>query len=336
MSRFGQPAGGPDRGDELGKLPRALLSLLLPAARRDEFIGDLLEEARQRATRHGDAHARRWLWRQVFASFPSLVVARLRRLPLAGAVAVAVPTTAAASLPVVFGGGLLGARARGRRSLAVTVSVMLHALVLLAAAVRGMWGVDELTGPQVVITLWNGLPVMPPLFEPAAGGSSNEPQRPEQRLHRRVRQTPNPLLAALTPEPIVPTSGSGSPPGAETGSGQSHGTAPACPDDHPDCNDDPPPVLVLPPKVGEKSCVSCPLPRLPPAFTRFGTVQSILMRICVDAAGRVVSTNVLSGIGGTADEGVAATVAGWRFSPYAVDGRPVPFCYVSRFVFTPG
>jgi outer membrane biosynthesis protein TonB len=60
------------------------------------------------------------------------------------------------------------------------------------------------------------------------------------------------------------------------------------------------------------------------------------MRICVDADGHVSSTKILSGIGGAADDGVSATVARWRFAPYAVQGRPVPFCYVSRFVFTPG
>jgi TonB family protein len=69
---------------------------------------------------------------------------------------------------------------------------------------------------------------------------------------------------------------------------------------------------------------------------RFGTVQNVMMRICVDADGHVTSTKILSGIGGAADDGVAATVAQWRFAPYAVQGRPVPFCYVSRFVFTPG
>jgi hypothetical protein len=110
-----------------------------------------------------------------------------------------------------------------------------------------------------------------------------------------------------------------------------------CPVGVADCsgNPDPEPPHFVPPQVADKSCLSCPLPSLPPAYLRIGTVQSILTRICVDAQGHVISAKILSGLGGAADEGVIATVGQWRFSPYALDGRPVPFCYVSRFIFTP-
>ena len=90
----------------------------------------------------------------------------------------------------------------------------------------------------------------------------------------------------------------------------------------------------LPPQVGDKSCSSCPLPRLPPAFTRIGTVHDMLIRICVGADGQVASVRVLRGIGAAADQSVVATVATWRFSPYRIGDRPVPFCYPTRFLFS--
>jgi hypothetical protein len=327
-----------DDHDQVGRLPCLLLGLLLPRSRRDEFIGDLVEEAKLRAARQGDLEARRWLWRQVWRSCPSLVVARLRRLPSSAAVAVAMPSAAGAGMGGAFGGLVVRGQKRGGRSLPLTVSVLVHVLVLTALVVRGMWGVDEVIAPSVLITFWQALPVpAPPLFEPPGGGKRHEVVRPEQRVQKTpVRpRPPTALPVAIVPAMDKPGDGPTDGPGTRPG----HGTGDQdCPEGSSDCigNGDPPPIVVLPPRVGEKSCLSCALPQLPPAYMRFGTVQNILMRICVDADGHVSSTKILSGIGGAADDGVAATVARWRFAPYAVQGRPVPFCYVSRFVFTPG
>jgi hypothetical protein len=324
-------SGPTEPGDDFGKLPRALLGLLLPPGRRDEFIGDLLEEARQRAARGGNRSANRWLWSQVFASCPSLVVARLRRIPTSVAVAVpiAVRSTAGSGALDRF---LIGT-ARPPRSLAVSVSVLLHIAVLGALLVRGAWAVDELAGPRVIIKFWNGLPTLPPIFEePAAPGPVRKVMRREIRP-QIVRPQP---AAVVLPTPVTPPPGAGGD-GQGDGAGNRAGLEGDCPVGAPDCagGGNPEPPRFVSPRVADKSCVSCPLPQLPPAYLRIGTQQSILTRICVDAAGRVVSAKILSGLGGSADDGVIATIEQWRFSPYSVDGRPVPFCYVSRFVFTP-
>lgn len=62
------------RSDDAGlpRLPAALLRLLVPDAERDEVLGDLAVEYRARAAASGAGPARRWLWRQVLASAPSL------------------------------------------------------------------------------------------------------------------------------------------------------------------------------------------------------------------------------------------------------------------------
>lgn len=325
----GSERPGPDA--DFGKLPCALLGLLLPPGRRDEFIGDLLEEARQRAARSGQRQASHWLWGQVFQSCPSLVVARLRRIPASRAVALAVPAGVRAGSGGAFGGFLVG-RPRPRRSFAVSVSVLVHVVVLTAALIHGMWSVDELAGPRVVIRFWTGLPPVTPLFEEPAGGRPPKPLHSEPRSEKPVLRphAPTAPLPAALPVTLRPGGGDGENLGA--GSGKGAGLVP-CPEDA-DCGGAPLPPRSLPPKVGEKSCLSCPLPQLPPAFLRIGT-QSILTRICVDADGHVVSAKILSGLGGAADDGVIETLQQWRFQPYAVDGRPVPFCYVSRFVFTP-
>jgi putative ABC transport system permease protein len=54
-------------------LSTALLRALLPIAERDEVLGDLQAEYEQRQSAVGRYAARRWIWRQVLGSVPSLV-----------------------------------------------------------------------------------------------------------------------------------------------------------------------------------------------------------------------------------------------------------------------
>src|SRR5690349_6742726 len=56
----------------LPRLPRAVLRTLLPRDERDEILADIDAEFAARARANDAASARRWLWRQVFASAPSL------------------------------------------------------------------------------------------------------------------------------------------------------------------------------------------------------------------------------------------------------------------------
>lgn len=52
-----------------GPIARWVLSLLVPAARREEFVGDLIEEAETLVLpKRGRAAARRWFWRQALSS----------------------------------------------------------------------------------------------------------------------------------------------------------------------------------------------------------------------------------------------------------------------------
>lgn len=52
-----------------GPIARCLLSLLVPPGRREEFVGDLIEEAETEVfPRSGREAARRWFWRQALMS----------------------------------------------------------------------------------------------------------------------------------------------------------------------------------------------------------------------------------------------------------------------------
>jgi TonB family protein len=86
--------------------------------------------------------------------------------------------------------------------------------------------------------------------------------------------------------------------------------------------------------VAEKRCLSCPPPKLPPAFVQLGVEQKVVVKTCVGAQGNVTSVDVVRGLGPLADASVVDTVRGWRFSPHSVGDHPVPFCYPTRFVFT--
>jgi predicted permease len=55
------------------RLPRAIVSALLPIAERDEVTTDLAAEFAYRAENFGMAHARRWYWHQMMSSAPSLL-----------------------------------------------------------------------------------------------------------------------------------------------------------------------------------------------------------------------------------------------------------------------
>jgi hypothetical protein len=202
--------------------------------------------------------------------------------------------------------------------------------VLSALFLRGMWAVDELAAPRVPIIFFANFPAAPPLFEARNGGrpasvasSTNE--------HRQRPARPRSEVVPVIIPPASSLIGEKGGPGEPTGDG--HDLGQGCPGGPGSCSGEAPALNILPPHVGEKSCVSCPMPQLPPAFLRVGMAQSILARICVGADGNVSSIKILTGVSEVADAGVAETLRQWRFAPPEIDGRPVPFCYVSRFEF---
>lgn len=68
-----------------------------------------------------------------------------------------------------------------------------------------------------------------------------------------------------------------------------------------------------------------PAPRYPATALRRGESGEVLLRIDVDAEGRVADVNIVHGSGSRAlDRAAISAVRGWRFLPGQRDGRPVP------------
>jgi len=344
------------KSTEPGALLSLLVRFLVPAERREEFLGDLLEEAAQRRRQKPARAVRTWLLGQVVLSAPWLIWMRV-----AGPKKVA--TLAPSAAPAVemsgeemtraFSAFLAGQRDERRRRMPVVVSVAVHATLLTIAAVAPWWNVDELDPPPVMIRsqIWipPPIPVNSPTSGPTASGEAGA-KRPEVKpaaskpRPRTAEPLPTQPIASRPPaeEPtprstssdgaqgekglttvVGPNglgdrgtgSGESGPPGSQGGPGTWGNGAP------------------LGPNVGEKQCLRCPDPHLSPAMLRVMTRAQLLARICVRAAGDVLSVKVLQSIDAATDEGIVQTVRTWRFRPYFVNGHSVPFCYNVNFVF---
>ena len=287
-----------------GGLLSGVLRLLLAEERREEFVGDLVEQARSELCDRPAAHVGMWLWGQTLHSAPALLLARARRLARRAA---GISHPGGRALAVGFVGHQEEARSW---SLPMAISVSVHAVVLSTLFLVTL-GQVQLDTSWVPVHLRGALALAP-------APTMAEQTLPERRPHRK-RLSPRPVLAAV----IAPA-------------------VPAFTPVQSDLLDEKPiedpevrtVVVILPPAVADKRCLSCPPPKLPPAFVHLGVQQRVEVKTCVGAHGNVTSVDVVRGLGPLADAGVVDTVRGWRFSPHSVGDHPVPFCYPTRFVFT--
>ena len=72
-------------------------------------------------------------------------------------------------------------------------------------------------------------------------------------------------------------------------------------------------------------------PTLPPYLNQAGNVLWGLYKICVSDTGQVKGLKVIkSDDTPELDRRWAGAIKNWRYKPYTVDGKPVPFCYTLR------
>ena len=336
----------------LGGLLATLLRLLLPADRRDEFLGDLIEEGHLRLRACTRSALARWMWQQALGSAPTLVGWRIRRLvfvPRAGAL-------------VVAGRG-------GRRGLPVSlaVSVSAHALVLTGVLAVVLSRVEELDPGFIIDRSWTVFTDPSAHEQEASRDDTIFPRRLESAPLRRMRTARRPIApsrplsgaaAETSAAQIAPAGAPGSPAAPVAPDGAFAPAAPATTDTasamagavtamsasaHGGAGgrsitnrraDGAEPRLRLPPRVVEKRCLSCPTPQLPHPYARLGIGQEMLVQTCVGVRGDVTSVRVLRGFDPIVDERVKETIRRWQLTPYSLDGHPVPFCYTTRFLFT--
>jgi TonB family protein len=294
-------------GDLLGEIPGGrlltqVLRLLLASDRREEFVGDLVEQANDQLSGRTPAQIALWLWGETLHSAPALVVGRLRRLARR-ATMFSTPGASARAVPA-----LLGGRYEQRSwSVPMAISFSAHAIGILILMATTLGQIEEIDSPWVPVAIKRA-------FLPQKAVPTLAPEAPPT-LEPRHRHKPH--LAARMPAPV---------------------TAPA-PDAIVEETPIEDPVerrifILLPPVVVEKRCLSCPAPQLPPAFRRLGSPQQVLVKTCVGTKGDVTSVKILRGAGALADASVVDTVRAWRFSPQSLGDHAVPVCYPTRFVFT--
>jgi hypothetical protein len=303
----------------LGRLLVAVLRALVSADRREEFVGDLVEQAHGELAGRSPSQVSRWLWGETLHSAPSLLALRLRRLARR---VTQLPGQHARQLRTVgVPGLLLGARGEQRSwSLPMVVSLATHALAVAVVGAFTLDQIDEMQAPRVAVVIeaptFAPLRTGGPTTEPAAFGSGGVS---EQRPHHPHLRPPAPVRpSAVVPPPVALAAKDAGPPPRLPAEDLIEGEI----------------AIILPASVAEGRCISCPLPQLPPAFVRLGSPQRVDVKTCVGKAGDVTSVEVLRGLGPLADASVVGTVRAWHFMPPSVGDHPVPFCYPTRFLFT--
>jgi outer membrane biosynthesis protein TonB len=211
---------------------------------------------------------------------------------------------------------------KGRRIM-FAVSLGVHAALLAVGVATSFASVEELGpkngGPIVTIGM---LPVPPP---PPAG--KKQTNKVKTKTVTKVVRPPNSIVAPTehTKEEQVEEDGDDEN-GEKDGiiGGHGIGTAgPAAETTH-----------TLPPNVAKGFLAIDPQdpryrPHMPPGYR--GVSVWALMRVCTDRDGNVVEVKVLKGFDPAVDAAFVSALRTWRYTPFKVEGRPVPFCTNVRY-----
>ena len=212
-------------------------------------------------------------------------------------------------------------RPRKGRRITYAVSLAVHGLAVIVGVAGSLTHVDELQAATPTVTFWHETPPPPP---PAG-------QRPPKVKHH-VAKTSKPTLVA-PPDKIAheekpePDSGNDADEGNDQGPpGVPGGTGPASEET----------LKFLPPSVAKGQLAIDPQasehrPRLPPAMMRAGVALWALLKVCIDRDGTVQDVKVMRSNDASVEASFIAAIRTWRYTPYRVNGRPVPFCTSVRY-----
>jgi outer membrane biosynthesis protein TonB len=207
------------------------------------------------------------------------------------------------------------------RRLMYALSLGVHGL-LLAVGVAGSYAsVEELVPTNKTLVTFGQLPVPPP---PPAGKKGNANKT---KIKKPTKVRPNEIVAPadkVQPEKPDPDDGN-DPVGTKDGITGSTGIGPGT------AIEDSP--RTLPPNVAKGNLAIDPQATQHraklPGYVH-GSVWA-LMKVCVDRNGDVIDVKILKGVDGNVDASFVSAIRTWRYTPYKVDGRPVPFCTNVRY-----
>ena len=214
------------------------------------------------------------------------------------------------------------------RRVTYSLSLGLHAGLLVVGAVYSFWHVEELSPPSVSVTFLAGAPPPPPPPPPPKKKKSEtKVVKPTEIVQPKPNQIVQPK--EKPPEPEEEDDGveggveGGVAGGVVGGTVGSTGNAP----------------VMLAPNVGNSQNItdmSDPRykPTLPPQLNRAGMMVWGLYKICVNAQGAVTTVNVMKPADPLVDNDWTAKMKLWKYRPYSVNGRAVPFCAPVRVQVT--
>jgi periplasmic protein TonB len=235
-------------------------------------------------------------------------------------------------------------RARRWKRLIFVTSFAVHGVLLVAATAHSFWHVEELTSTSVTVTFLAAVVAPPPPPPPPAAAKQEPkpvPKKPRERPAPIVQPPPEPTQPTPAALPAPPAEseeakGDESEPAGEPGGvpgGVAGGIAPPGP---PRPAAPPPPVNIAPNVGAAHRLTDLNDPRfrpsLPPSINRPGMSVWGVFRICVSANGQVEAVNMVKSADPLVDNDWMAKIRTWRYRPYSVDGRPVPFCHPARIV----
>lgn len=183
--------------------------------------------------------------------------------------------------------------------------------LLHGAALYGLWSHRILVVPDEVVTLFvETITTPPPPPKETPKPARLEKPRPVEKPRPQQLVAEAPVLSPA--EPVSPP---------------------------------PPPVIEAPPArpagpmtLGAELAVSCPersAPAYPPLSRRLGETGKVVLRVELDATGRVSGAHVLTSSGSSRlDAAALAAVRSWRCQPAQRDGQAVPAVAMQPFKFT--
>jgi protein TonB len=214
---------------------------------------------------------------------------------------------------------------KGRRATFI-VSLAVHGALLAVGVAASYGSVEELTPKNGVGITWLTLPTPP---TPAAASKKRSNPKTKPRPTERLQ----PRLSQLTAPKEVEKEDDG-----DDDNGHPDGQIGGKPGGEPDgiIGGSESVTHYLPPNVAKGQLAIDPQAaehraKLPPALMHAGMSVWALLRVCVDRDGGVVDVKVIKGVDPTVDASFVSAVRTWRYTPFRVDGRPVPFCTNVRY-----
>jgi len=226
-----------------------------------------------------------------------------------------------------------------RRRVMVTLSLLFHGALVVAAFVHSFWRIEELSPPTVTVTFLSATPPPPPPPPPPKRKSTPKTKPVPQKTLSQPK--PNEILQPREKPVEKPDDDKGEEGGSEGGveggvSGGVVGAAPPPPPPPPK-KDDPP--RLLPPAVAANQLLTNPLNDPQYRVVVPDAIRSMrlwaMLKICVSKEGNVSDVKLIKGMDPMVDGLLVDKIKTWKYKPANIDGHNVSFCYMLRYDHVP-